>query len=169
MKALKIALKILFYIIISFALILILINAYFIVAQKFFKNDRATLFGFTYQVGLNYSMEPTLMPNDILITKAQGNYNLGDIVTFYAKDTNRITTHRIVEITQKGYITRGDSVTISSNDKEIENADIIGKVVFVIPNLGAVLRILNKPVGLLLLVAIVIVCGVLIRTLAEKD
>lgn len=147
--------------------LLLIVNIYFLYNVKVLNNNRATLFGYSYQVGLNYSMQPTLMPNDFLITKSQNSYNVDDIVTFTTKGSSKFITHRIIKITENGYITKGDNEFVGEDD-EITNDDIIGKVVIVMHHLGAVLRIMQNPLGAIIIIAIIVVCGVLIMALSKK-
>lgn len=144
------------------------VNVYFLYQMKIKGNERATFLGYAYQIGKNNSMQPTLNPNDFIITKEQENYKIGDIVTFISKDTKKVTTHRVVQITENGFITRGDYEFVAGDDKEITKADIIGKVVFVLPKAGTVLVIMQNPLGAFLIIAIIVVCYFLISTL-KKD
>lgn len=145
----------------------LIINIYFLFQFKVNGNEKATFFGYSYQIGKNNSMQPTLKPNDFIITKQQNNYKVGDIITFIAKDTNKVTTHRIVQITERGFITRGDYEFVSGDDKEITKVDIIGKVVCVLPKGGTVLVIMQNPLGAFLIIAIIVVCVLLVKSLCE--
>ena len=98
----------------------------------------------TYTV-LSGSMEPEFYPGDMVITKHKNktDINLNDIVTFRDKD-GVIITHRIIEETPKGYITKGDNNNVEDADIITEN-NIIGEVKFSIPKLGYVMDFLSKP------------------------
>ena len=149
-------------------LFVLIINVYFLYQVKVNGNDRATFFGYAYQIGKNNSMHPTLKPNDFIITKEQSSYKVGDIITFVSKDTKKITTHRIVQITENGFITRGDYEFVSGDDKEITKADIIGKVVAVLPKGGTVLVIMKNPLGAFIIIAIIVVCFFLVQSLSKN-
>lgn len=166
MKALKITLNILLGILIAFLLFILVMNVYFLYNKNVLKNNYATFLGYTYQVGLNDSMEPTLKSNDFLISKKQDSYDVGDIITFVSKE-KQITVHRIIEITENGYITQGDNK--HSPDKEIGRDAVIGKVVVVVHSIGVVLRIMDNPFGAVLIVAIIVVCVLLIRLIITKE
>lgn len=67
------------------------------------------------------SMEPTMDPGDGFIaipTEVAGPVEQGDVVTFRAEELHGggLTTHRVVEETDRGYITRGDANPF--NDQE---------------------------------------------------
>lgn len=167
MKVLKIVANVLVWMFLVFMCCLLVVNIYFLYENKVRGNTRATFFGYAYQIGQNYSMQPTLNPNDFIVTKSQGSYKVGDIISF--ADRGKVTTHRIVEVTANGYITRGDSVTIISNDPEITKDAVIGKVVLSVPHIGAVLIIMNNPLGAFLIVAIIVLCYLLLRCLANQN
>ena len=98
----------------------------------------------TYTV-LSGSMEPEFYPGDMVITKHKNktDINLNDIVTFRDKD-GVIITHRIIEETPKGYITKGDNNNVEDADIITEN-NIIGEVKFSIPKVGYIMDFLSKP------------------------
>ena len=98
----------------------------------------------TYTV-LSGSMEPEFYPGDMVITKHKNktDINLNDIVTFRDKD-GVIITHRIIEETPEGYITKGDNNNVEDAEIITEN-NIIGEVKFSIPKLGYVMDFLSKP------------------------
>lgn len=99
----------------------------------------------TYTV-LSGSMEPTFKPGDLIITKNKNRCDIKveDIATFNdAKGT--VITHRIVEESNEGYVTKGDNNKVE--DKDIINEEnIIGKVVFHIPKLGFAINFLSNPI-----------------------
>jgi signal peptidase len=68
-----------------------------------------------YPMGVSYvtsgSMEPTLDTGDGFVaipTVLTGSPTEGDVVVFRAEEVNdgRLTTHRVVEETEQGYVTR---------------------------------------------------------------
>lgn len=67
------------------------------------------------------SMAPTLEPNDGFVAvppSLAGEIEVGDVVTFDAQELQGggLTTHRIVEITDEGYITQGDANPFTDQD-----------------------------------------------------
>lgn len=88
------------------------------------------------------SMQPTLKVYDMIVTNKSNQYKMNDIVTFVDK-TNTVVTHRIVGISEDGYVTRGDANNLS--DKEplsVEN--IIGKPIITIPKVGYIYKFFYK-------------------------
>ncbi|ELZ44472.1 peptidase S26B, signal peptidase [Halorubrum coriense DSM 10284] len=96
------------------------------------------------------SMQPTLDPGDGFIAipaQIAGGIGPGDIVTFDAQEIQGggLTTHRVVEETERGYITRGDNNPFTDQDggePVVQDADVVAKAlqvgggVVVIPHLG---------------------------------
>ena len=72
------------------------------------------------------SMIPTLSEPMILETSRAEQYSQGDVVVFTDRNRNTIV-HRIVKITESGFITRGDNNF--ADDEPIVQQDILGKVV----------------------------------------
>jgi len=54
-------------------------------------------------------MHPTFKEGDIIYTAARRNIVPGDVIVFREKNIQQITVHRVIYLTQKGFITRGDN------------------------------------------------------------
>ena len=110
------------------------------------KSDKLfEIIGYRSYTVLSGSMEPKFYPGDMVITKHKNksDIQINDIVT-YRDNEGVIITHRIIEETPKGYITKGDNNNVE--DAEILKHDnIIGEVKFSIPKLGYIMNFLSKP------------------------
>ena len=98
------------------------------------------------------SMQPTLAPGDGFVAipaQLAGGIGPGDVVTFEAQEIQGggLTTHRVVEEAERGYITRGDNNPFTDQDggePVVQDADVVAKAlqiggsVVVIPHLGTV-------------------------------
>ncbi|WP_050032777.1 signal peptidase I [Halorubrum halophilum] len=98
------------------------------------------------------SMQPVLNPGDGFVAipaPIAGGIGVGDVVTFDAQEIEGggLTTHRVVEETERGYVTRGDNNPFTDQDggePVVQEADIVAKAltvggsVVVIPHLGTV-------------------------------
>jgi len=74
------------------------------------------------------------MTGDVIIVKGQTDYAARQVITF--KDSsNRIVTHRIVDIKNGIFITKGDANRTTDNGN-IQINQIIGKLVYILPKLG---------------------------------
>ncbi len=130
---------------------LLTFNLYTIIAKAATGNPQSTVFGYSAAVVVSGSMEPTISVNDMVVSRSQEQYAVGDIVTFVSGDS--LVTHRIVEETEGGFITKGDAN--NTEDMEPLSPDqIVGKVVWSIPAIGIVLEYLKTPLGMLCLILI---------------
>lgn len=102
------------------------------------------------------SMEPAIMTGDIILIHNQTSYLLNDVVTFRDEE-NRTVTHRLVEIPKDkstgSFSTKGDA-NRSQDAAQINQDQIIGKVVFVIPKLGYLVAFSKSLPGLIILIMI---------------
>ena len=110
------------------------------------KSDKLfEIIGYRSYTVLSGSMEPRFYPGDIVITKHKNKTDIkvNDIVTYRDND-GVIITHRIIEETPEGYITKGDNNNVE--DAEVlTKENIIGEVKFSIPKIGYVMDFLSKP------------------------
>lgn len=127
------------------------------------KDPYASVLGYHSAVVLTGSMADAINPNDLIITKAQDQYAVGDIVTY--RTAGASVTHRIIERTDNGWITKGDAN--NTPDGEIDPSSIVGKVVLIIPRIGAIITFMRTPLGMLCMVALLFV--LLILTPVKKE
>lgn len=98
------------------------------------------------------SMEPSIMTGDVIIVKSDLNYKKLNVVTF--KDSqNRIVTHRIIDIKDDLFITKGDANRSVDNGTTHFNK-VIGKVVFILPKLGFLVVFSKSLPGLMIFILI---------------
>ena len=110
------------------------------------KSDKLfEIIGYRSYTVLSGSMEPKFYPGDIVITKHKNktDIKINDIVTYKDND-GVIITHRIIEETPDGYITKGDNNNVEDTDI-LTKENIIGEVKFSIPKIGYVIDFLSKP------------------------
>lgn len=107
------------------------------------------------------SMEPTISEGDGFLTMpaaVTGPPSEGDIVTFRAQgiEEGGLTTHRIVDETGQGYITRGDANPFTdqdggeppvTSDRIVATAVQIGGIVITIPGLGVAIEAIQGGLG----------------------
>ncbi len=132
---------------------ILLANLYCLAAGRIFKMNAPTVFGYSSAVVLTGSMSGTIEPDDFIITHKQSDYTVGDIVTYQTGGTP--VTHRIVSENEKGYRTKGDANN-TDDGTDIPKEDVVGKVVLVIPKIGAAIRLVRTPIGMLIMVAAII-------------
>lgn len=133
-------------IILILLIILLAVNIYSLVVKSTTSQQFTKIFGYTNAVVISGSMEPSINVDDMVIIKEEDSYQVGDVITF-VQGNNTGTTHRIVEKTDNGFITKGDNN--NTEDTALVTEDqIIGKVVCVIPHMGNVFNFLSSPIGL---------------------
>ena len=126
--------------------VLLVGSIYSIAAKNIFGQKAPTLFGFSSAVVLTGSMSGSIEPNDVVLTRKQDCYAVGDIITFESDGVS--VTHRIVAIDGEGYRTKGDA---NNTEDALPAApeSVIGKVILVIPQVGVLLRFVRTPLGML--------------------
>jgi len=110
------------------------------------KSDKLfEIIGYRSYTVLSGSMEPIFYPGDIVITKHKNktDIKINDIVTYRDND-GVIITHRIIEATLEGYITKGDNNNVEDADI-LTKENIIGEVKFSIPKVRYIINFLSNP------------------------
>ena len=169
MKVFNIAKKVLIGIVAALCAVLLVYNAYMLIAKYACGIPMPTVFGYAGARVPTGSMDDDSGDDDIeigdfVIIHAQESYEIGDVVTFYDVSANITVTHRVVDIVGTTYYIRGDTTgERDENDRPITEGvvtdavpleNIIGKVVGVISGFGGFIEFMQKPYGLL------IVCGI---------
>lgn len=111
-------------------------------------------------VVLSGSMEPALSAGDVVIVDTGATVEVGDVVTYSAGSGMLTTTHRVVDSTDAGFVTKGDA-NENADGEVIPPESIVGEVILVIPLIGHVILWANTPVGLVMLVVIPVTALVL--------
>ena len=86
------------------------------------------VFGYTSFLNTGNSMLPDIKQGDLLIFHEQDEYKEDDIIS-YINDENIIVTHRIVDVSDEGYTTKGDSNNFIDGYL-VKKTDIYGKLIF---------------------------------------
>lgn len=121
-------------------------------------NKIPSVFGWKPFIVLSGSMEDTIMPGDLILTKEIDTLELkeGDVISFR---TNKYTviTHRIINIVdeecERKYYTKGDNNNSADRDP-VCNDQIEGIYRYKIPKLGAIALNLQKPIGIVICIAL---------------
>lgn len=109
------------------------------------------------------SMVPELNIHDVLIVRDGSTFDeviVGDIIVFNRpSDHDRVIVHRVVKInesSERTLTTKGDAnpASIPGTDYPITKEDYIGKVIYVIPQIGYVARLINPPVNYIIIAII---------------
>ena len=142
--------------------------------QVVFGTEMLTLEGNQIKVGgpfyvvVSGSMIPVLQVYDIIVIQGHDTFEeveIGDIIVFdRPSDHNRVIVHRVVSITNedpKTIRTQGDANpgSIPGTDFPITEEEYIGKVAYIIPQLGYITQILQPPTNYII---IAVVIGIMI-------
>jgi signal peptidase I len=96
------------------------------------------------------SMEPTYHKGDLVITRTEALYGVGDIVTYYNADIKRPVIHRIIAEDHGTFVLQGDN-NPWVDDIRPTSQDIIGKAWLHLPRVGGWLATIQTPLGISLL------------------
>jgi len=107
-----------------------------------------------YEPVYSGSMEPTIPVGSIVLIKPANpeTLKIGDIICFKLSQPTSIT-HRIINITNEGFITKGDA----NEDPDmwtVKKENVIGKVISTIPYIGYIGHFVRTPIGFILLIII---------------
>ena len=110
------------------------------------------------------SMIPNLQIFDVIVVQGHVTFDqlkIGDIIVFNRPDGHdKVIVHRVAEILNQDprvIRTKGDANpgSIPGTDFPITKGDYIGKVVYVVPQIGYVTRILTPPINYIIIAVIV--------------
>ena len=145
--------------------ILIIIGLYYLVQIKILNNSYANIFGYTFFEVATGSMSNTIEIGDVVIVKITKEVQENEIIV-YSEDNNFIT-HRLITKDENGkFITKGDAN--NSKDKPIEETQILGKVIYIIPKIGILKRAILSPQVLILILTLIILLGMALKLTTNK-
>ena len=132
-------------------IVVLLISLYNIAMRKVFHEPLPMVLGRGYAVTVSGSMEPAIEIGDIVWVKQKSSYDVGDIIVFVDKDSpnKSLVTHRITEVTDKGYVTKGDNNN-TVDTSVVEPLYVKGQVEYLIHYFGSTLLFMQKPAGMFL-------------------
>jgi signal peptidase len=124
------------------------------------------------------SMIPVLEVYDVLVVDGKVPFNdiqMGDIIVFNRPNGHdRVIVHRVAAILDdnpKTIRTKGDAnpISIPGTDYPITKDEYIGKVAYIIPQIGYVTRILTPPINYIIIAVIIGIMIVKQYTKGKKD
>ena len=109
------------------------------------------------------SMIPNLNIFDVIVINGNipfDHIKVGDIIVFHAPAEDLVIVHRVAEVLNQNPLTirtKGDANpgSIPGVDFPITQGNYIGKVVYVVPQIGYVTRILTPPINYIIIAVIV--------------
>jgi signal peptidase I len=107
----------------------------------------------TYSITDGISMNPLLYKGDFAVIHSQSNYHVGDVVLYQSQVLHKPVLHRIILIQNGNYFFKGDNNDFV-DPGYATRSELIGKLWFHIPHVGAVLGWFGVPAHASLLAAI---------------
>jgi signal peptidase len=124
--------------------------------------DCPVMAGVRLMVVVSGSMKPTFDTGALIAARETdpGMLAVGDIITFHDLSyQERLITHRIVEIEEtngvKMFITQGDA-NGARDFSPVPERNVVGKVFFSVPYLGFIVYYIQKKIGLLLVLILIV-------------
>jgi len=99
-------------------------------------------------------MEPAIPVGSIVVIKPVDpeTLKIGDIICFKLSEPTSIT-HRIINITDEGFTTKGDA-NEDPDQWTVKKENVIGKLILTIPYFGYIGYFVRTPIGLILLIVL---------------
>lgn len=151
MRVLKIIGRILNGLFTALLAFVLLCNLYTIAARHITGSPQPAVFGWSWAVVISGSMSPEIEVNDLVVVHAEETYSVGDVITYENGDS--VVTHRIVDETIDGFITKGDA----NNTEDmfpVPASAVVGKVACVLSGVGLYIGYLKTPLGMLCMLLI---------------
>jgi len=163
------ALKLLSYAVIVVLIFLGIFFAYYFVSLKMYeKNPTVNIPRFGLYTIISPSMEPAVKVYDVVVDMnvfKESDIEKGDIITFISNSNvskGLTVTHRVIDVVKNqdgslSYITKGDN-NQKSDQAPVNFKDVIGKVLFKIPQLGRVQFLLADKFGWIMVILLPALC-----------
>ena len=135
----------------------------------FFNREDTFLFGYKPYIIDSGSMEPEFKKNSMVIIKkvAYESIEVGDVIAFKARQIgNRPAFHRVIEITDEGYVTQGDNVDIK-DDQIVDGIAFLGKKVWATNITVTLIPMIKTPRGFIFIIVLPIL-GVILLVIFVK-
>ena len=114
----------------------------------------------TYSITDGISMNPLLYKGDFAVIRSQSSYHVGDVVLYQSQVLHRPVLHRIILIQNGNYFFKGDNNDFV-DPGYATRSELIGKLWFHVPHLGAILGWFGVPAHAALLAGIATMAVVL--------
>ena len=160
------------WIINGFLVLLTVLVGYYFVQVAIIKTPTPSLFGYSYYYIETGSMEDYISIGDVIIVKKTNDYEYDEVITFIHEGDKIVTTHRIVEVHDDYYITKGDANNAEDKEK-VYDYEIVGEVIHIIEDASTFVTWVTQENGfmyiLLGLIVIVVGCNILFKKEDNKE
>jgi len=121
-------------------------------------------------VVLSGSMEPKIETGSLCFINKKVKYEdikEDDIIAFKMSDKT-LVTHRVVEITDEGFVTKGDANDVNDGAKVTRN-NFVGKTVICFPKIGYLISLFQTRNGQIITITIIVIMFVVAFLFGEDD
>ena len=139
--------------------IILLISIYNNLQVKLFGKDYSDFFGYSLFEVQTGSMSPEINSGDWIIVKASKNIKLKDVITY--RQDGEFITHRVIGTYNSTYVTKGDAN--NSKDDPIDQNQIVGKVVKILPNFGLLKKTIFNPTVLAAIIITILISSFIFK------
>lgn len=111
-----------------------------------------SMFGYKPLTVLTNSMQPKIDAGDMIFIQEipTENIKVGDVITFKETET-KLITHRVIEKTNEGFVTKGDNNNVKDQGIVAPKA-VVGKLAVTIPKAGYIAKFASSPIGMFLMI-----------------
>lgn len=114
----------------------------------------------SYVVTDGVSMLPHFKANGLVITRAESNYHVGEVVAYHNRQLGKVVMHRIVAMDGDRYIFKGDNNS-SADQYHPKKSEIVGKEWVYWPGGGRYLNMLRNPLTFAIVIGLVTLIALL--------
>lgn len=112
------------------------------------------------------SMEPSIHTGSfVLVDKKDTDVEIGDVIAYKNQDMEVL--HRVTQVTDEGYITKGDN-NKNEDFYVIPASNVIGTLKIAIPKLGYVMEWISSMQGIIIIVCIC-ACLILLGQMTKEE
>lgn len=126
--------------------------------------------GYNFYAVMSGSMEPSIPAGSIVGVKEKETYVKGDVITVMVDNNpNNTYTHRIVEVEEDTYITKGDANESNDADPAFKDS-VVGSAFAYVPLVGYIVNFAKQPTGFILMVVVpaILIIALELNTVKES-
>ena len=157
-KVLSKILGIILNILLIIAFLILIFGIYYNVQTKLLNKEYVNIFGYTFFEVATGSMSGSIEVGDVVLVKITNEVQENDIIVF--KENNSFITHRVVKKDGDIITTKGDAN--NTEDSPITIDKVLGKVTYVIENIGIIRKVITSPAVLISITITLILLGIIV-------
>jgi signal peptidase I len=127
--------------------------------------SKIPLYGIQSFIVMSGSMEPAIPVGSVTYTLRLADYRVGDVIAF--KQGKNTITHRIVDVSESGYKTKGDA-NEEADTAIVPKSSVVGAQVYMFWNLGKLIMALKTIPGFIILLVVPAACLIILELWSIK-